>query len=145
MLRKLANTCVKALERIAGYTDCIAEVRGKGLMLGVEIVKPNNQKNKFGEPEADPEMTANIQRAALERGLIIEKGGRQGAVLRFLPPLIISYEQIDFALDALSKAILATAGPATISEANAESDQEQWRSYFIHTGEGGADELETLR
>ncbi|OLQ73281.1 aminotransferase class III [Photobacterium proteolyticum] len=132
----------EGLERIAGYTDCIAEVRGKGLMLGVEIVKPNNQKNKFGEPEADPEMTANIQRAALERGLIIEKGGRQGSVLRFLPPLIISYEQIDFALEALSKAILATAGPATISEANAESDQEQWRSYFIHTGEGGADELE---
>ncbi len=67
----------EGLERIADYTDCIAEVRGKGLMLGVEIVKPNNQKNKFGEPEADPEMTANIQRAALERGLIIEKGGRQ--------------------------------------------------------------------
>lgn len=74
--------------------------------------------------------------------MIIEKGGRQGSVLRFLPPLIISYEQIDFALEALSKAILATAGPAKIAEANTESDQELWRSYFIHTGEGGADELE---
>ena len=140
--RKAGQYLREGLERIAGYTDCIAEVRGKGLMLGIEIVKPNGKKNKFGEPEADPELTLNIQRAALERGLIVEKGGRQGSVIRFLPPLIISYEQIDFALDALSKAIIATAGPAKVTEAKAESEQEKWRSYFIHTGEGGADGLE---
>ncbi|MGF1760283.1 pyridoxal phosphate-dependent class III aminotransferase [Photobacterium sagamiensis] len=132
----------EGLERIAQYTDCIAEVRGKGLMLGAEIVKPNGQKNKFGEPEADPEMTAKIQRAALERGLIIEKGGRQGSVLRFLPPLIITREQIDFALDALSKAIIATAGPAKVVEPAVANEQDEWRSYFIHTGEGGADHFE---
>ncbi|WP_041394767.1 pyridoxal phosphate-dependent class III aminotransferase [Photobacterium profundum] len=134
----------EGIERIAQYTDCIAEVRGKGLMLGVEIVKPNGAKNKFGEPEADPELTVNIQRAALERGLIIEKGGRQGSVLRFLPPLIITFEQIDFVLDALSKAIIATAGPAKIVEPVTANDQDDWRSYFIHTGEGGADQFEKV-
>lgn len=140
--RKAGQYLREGLERIAGYTDCIGEVRGKGLMLGVEIVKPGGKKNKFGEPEADPELTLDIQRAALERGLIVEKGGRQGSVIRFLPPLIISYEQIDFALDAISKAILATAGPAKEVEATVGSEQEQWRSYFIHTGEGGADSFE---
>ncbi|UTV28809.1 pyridoxal phosphate-dependent class III aminotransferase [Photobacterium atrarenae] len=133
----------EGLERIARQTSCIAEVRGKGLMLGVEIVKADGSRNKFGEPEADPELTVNIQRAALERGLIIEKGGRQGSVLRFLPPLIISYEQLDFALDALYNAILATAGPASIAETNTDSEQEKWRAHFIHTGEGGANVLET--
>ncbi len=97
------------LQQIADSTDCIAEVRGRGLMLGMEVVKPNGQMNKLGEPEADPERTLAIQRACLERGLIIEKGGRQGAVLRFLPPLIISVEQIDFAVETIRNAVLATA------------------------------------
>ncbi|WP_299018118.1 pyridoxal phosphate-dependent class III aminotransferase [uncultured Photobacterium sp.] len=140
--RKAGQYLKEGLEHIAKYTDCIAEVRGRGLMLGLEIVKPSGKKNKFGEPEADPELTLNIQRAALERGLIVEKGGRQGAVLRFLPPLIISYEQIDFALEALSKAILATAGPAKVTETTSESEQDKWRAHFIHTGEAGAEGLE---
>ena len=140
--RKAGQYLREGLEKIAGYTDCIAEVRGKGLMLGIEIVKPNGKKNKFGEPEADPQLTLDIQRAALERGLIVEKGGRQGSVIRFLPPLIISYEQIDFALDALSKAIIATAGPAKVTETKTESEQEKWRAHFIHTGVGGADGFE---
>ncbi|NMV21007.1 aminotransferase class III-fold pyridoxal phosphate-dependent enzyme, partial [Vibrio parahaemolyticus] len=87
--------------------NCIAEVRGKGLMLGVEIKNPDGELNKFGEPQADSELTLSIQRAALERGLIVEKGGREGAVIRFLPPLIISFEQIDFALRVFEDAILA--------------------------------------
>lgn len=132
----------EGLERIAQYTNCIAEVRGKGLMLGAEIVKTDGSKNKFGEPEADPELASQIQRAALERGLIIEKGGRQGSVLRFLPPLIITLEQIDFALDALSKAIIATAGPAKVVESHAVSEQSHWRDHFIHTGKAGADLFE---
>lgn len=57
--------------------NCIAEVRGKGLMLGVEIQNPDGERNKYGEPKADGELTLRIQRAALERGLIVEKGGRK--------------------------------------------------------------------
>ncbi|MCE0558449.1 diaminobutyrate--2-oxoglutarate transaminase family protein [Motilimonas sp. E26] len=86
---------------------CIAEVRGKGLMIGIEIVEPG-ATNAMGEPLADPQMAARIQRAALERGLIIEKGGRHGAVLRFLPPLIINEEQIDYAAWAFAEAVNAS-------------------------------------
>lgn len=84
----------------------IGDVRGRGLMNAIEIIKPE-QLNKLGQPIADPELATKIQRAALELGLIIEKGGRQGAVLRFLPPLIISATQIDFVLATVEKALHA--------------------------------------
>lgn len=84
----------------------IGDIRGRGLMNGIEIVKPG-ESNKLGQAVADPELAAKVQRAALERGLIIEKGGRQGAVLRFLPPLVISATQIDFVIDTMRSAFAA--------------------------------------
>ena len=93
-----------ALREIQAKFPLIGEVRGRGLMNGIEIVKPG-EFNALGHAEADPELAAKIQRAALELGLIIEKGGRRGAVLRFLPPLIISEVQMSFVTDTLEKAI----------------------------------------
>ncbi|RTZ16745.1 aminotransferase class III-fold pyridoxal phosphate-dependent enzyme [Vibrio aquaticus] len=125
------------LESIQKRVDCIADVRGKGLMLGVEIRKPGTELNKFGEPVADGDLTLKIQRAALERGLMVEKGGRDGSVIRFLPPLIISFEQIDFALRVLEEAILA-AGGHQVSEQEAN---QSWKKHFIHAGEAGSNEF----
>ncbi len=126
------------LNKIKDRVNCIAEVRGKGLMLGVEIVKPNAEHNKFGEPVADGELTLAIQRAALERGLMVEKGGRDGSVIRFLPPLIISFEQIDFALRTIEEAIIVAGGG---EKAEREAKESSWRKHFIHTGEQGATEF----
>jgi len=125
------------LEAMQKRVDCIAEVRGKGLMLGVEIRKPGSELNKFGEPVADGELTLKIQRAALERGLMVEKGGREGSVIRFLPPLIISFEQIDFALRVLEEAILVAGG----NKVDSEHANESWKQHFIHTGEMGSAEF----
>ncbi|EOX3958062.1 pyridoxal phosphate-dependent class III aminotransferase [Vibrio alginolyticus] len=127
------------LESIQKRVNCIAEVRGKGLMLGVEIKNPNGELNKFGEPQADSELTLSIQRAALERGLIVEKGGREGAVIRFLPPLIISFEQIDFALRVFEDAILAAGGSHIETQ-----PQDEWKKHFIHTGEMGSNEFASV-
>ncbi|EJL6734606.1 pyridoxal phosphate-dependent class III aminotransferase [Vibrio alginolyticus] len=127
------------LENIQKRVNCIAEVRGKGLMLGVEIKTPNGELNKFGEPQADSELTLSIQRAALERGLIVEKGGREGAVIRFLPPLIISFEQIDFALRVFEDAILAAGGSHIETQ-----PQDEWKKHFIHTGEMGSNEFASV-
>ncbi|HHX8401365.1 TPA: pyridoxal phosphate-dependent class III aminotransferase [Vibrio alginolyticus] len=127
------------LESIQKRVNCIAEVRGKGLMLGVEIKTPNGELNKFGEPQADSELTLSIQRAALERGLIVEKGGREGAVIRFLPPLIISFEQIDFALRVFEDAILAAGGSHIETQ-----PQDEWKKHFIHTGEVGSNEFASV-
>lgn len=128
------------LEALQQRVDCIAEVRGKGLMLGVEIRKPGTELNKFGEPVADGELTLAIQRAALERGLMVEKGGREGSVIRFLPPMIISFEQIDFALRVLEQAILAAGGHRRESTER----QDNWRQHFIQTGETGAQQYAQL-
>ncbi len=125
------------LENIQKRLNCVAEVRGKGLMLGVEIKNTNGELNKFDEPLADGELTLRIQRAALERGLMVEKGGRDGSVIRFLPPLIISFEQIDFALRTLEEAMLA-AGASLV---DAAVDQQGWKQHFIHTGKFGAQEF----
>ncbi|AVF60525.1 pyridoxal phosphate-dependent class III aminotransferase [Vibrio diabolicus] len=127
------------LESIQKRVNCIAEVRGKGLMLGVEIKNPNGELNKFGEPQADSELTLSIQRAALERGLIVEKGGREGAVIRFLPPLIISFEQIDFALRVFEDAILAAGGSHIETQ-----PQDEWKKHFIHTGELGSNDFASV-
>ncbi|KXF82241.1 pyridoxal phosphate-dependent class III aminotransferase [Enterovibrio coralii] len=131
----------RGLEKIAEKTRCIADVRGKGLMLGVEICDPEGKKNKFGEPLSAPELTVAIQRAALERGLIIEKGGREGSVLRFLPPIIITFEQIDFALKALEEAIDSLVEPKPAVQP-LNSIQNSWREHFIHVGKQGADGFE---
>ncbi len=133
----------KGLQAIQQRVSCIAEVRGRGLMLGIEIQQRDGSKNKFGEPNSDGELTLAIQRAALERGLMIEKGGRDGSVLRFLPPLIISLEQIDFALKVLEKAIISLM-PEEQYEQHEQDPQDSWKQHFIQTGEGGSEQFLTM-
>lgn len=96
------------LSDMAQKHPCIAEVRGRGLMCAIEIVK-ENEFNSLGHPVSDPQRTLQIQRAALERGLIIETSGRQAAVLRFLPPLIISETQINFVAKVVEYALVSTS------------------------------------
>jgi diaminobutyrate-2-oxoglutarate transaminase len=73
----------------------IGDVRGRGLMLGVEMVDPDGTPDVQGHPPADAALASQLQRECLRRGLILELGGRHGAVVRFLPPLIITAEQVD--------------------------------------------------
>lgn len=85
------------LHRLAGRHPFVGEVRGLGLMLGVEIVDPAS-----GAP--DGPRAAAIQQAALRRGLILEVGGRADAVVRFLPPLNVTRPVVDAALGILAEA-----------------------------------------
>lgn len=83
----------------------IGDVRGRGLMLGMEIVDPAGLVE--GTPAADGNKARQLQRACLERGLILELGGRHGAVVRFLPPLIITEGEIDHVAQILFHAASA--------------------------------------
>lgn len=101
-------------ERLAGHLTALqrdqqqlGDIRGRGLMLGVEIVDPTGTPDAQGHPPADGARAARIQRECLRRGLILELGGRHGAVVRFLPPLIITPAQIDTVAERFAAAVRA--------------------------------------
>lgn len=71
------------------------DVRGRGLMIGVEIIDITGCPDPRGTYPAAPELARTIQSQALGRGLILELGGRNGSVVRFLSPLIVTPEEID--------------------------------------------------
>ncbi|MCC9309732.1 diaminobutyrate--2-oxoglutarate transaminase family protein [Kitasatospora sp. RB6PN24] len=87
----------------------IGDVRGRGLMIGVELVDPGAEPDVCGAYPADPALARRVREACLARGLIVELGGRHDAVLRLLPPLTITDEQAHAVLDRLSDAIAAAA------------------------------------
>jgi alanine-glyoxylate transaminase/(R)-3-amino-2-methylpropionate-pyruvate transaminase len=77
----------------------IGDVRGMGLMLGVELVRDRTTK----EP-ANTE-AAKVMELARQRGLIIGKGGLYGNVLRIKPPMCITLEDADFLVDCLAEVL----------------------------------------
>lgn len=93
------------LRTIARRYDCIAEIRGRGLMIGAEVVTPEKARSKEEKNTLDGELAKLIKRECFERGLILETGGRHGAVIRFLPPLVITREEIDSVIDIFDAAI----------------------------------------
>jgi len=85
----------------------IGHVRGLGLMIGIEIVKPNEAQDHMGCYPADGELSALLQKKCFEAGLILERGGRNGCVLRLLPSLLITNDELGIFLDKFEQALLA--------------------------------------
>ncbi|WP_327677052.1 4-aminobutyrate--2-oxoglutarate transaminase [Kitasatospora sp. NBC_00458] len=80
--------------------DIIGEVRGRGAMVAVELVKP-------GTKEANAEVTAAIAKACHAEGLVVLTAGTYGNVLRFLPPLVMPEHLLNEGLDILEGAFAA--------------------------------------
>ena len=83
----------------------IGDVRGLGLMIGIELVKDENLTPATTEAEA-------IRDACLAKGLLIGLGGIDGNVIRFQPPLVIAKPQIDQAIDIFAKVLQEILHPA---------------------------------
>lgn len=81
----------------------VAEVRGKGLMAGVELVEP-------GSLTPAPAAAAAVLERTRERGVLIGKGGLHGNVLRIAPPLTLTLEEADEGLAALTAAFEEVCG-----------------------------------
>jgi diaminobutyrate-2-oxoglutarate transaminase len=88
---------------------CIGEVRGRGLMIGVELVEPDAEPDACGARPAAPALAAAVREECLRRGLIVELGGRHDAVLRLLPPLVMTDAEAGAVLDRLAGALSAAA------------------------------------
>ena len=92
----------KRLEGLGEKHALVGEVRGMGLMQGIELVKDRQTK------EPAPQAAAAVLEAAKDNGLIVGKGGLYGNVMRISPALTVTTEDADQAADILDKA-LATA------------------------------------
>ncbi len=94
----------ESLKELKNKYSFIGEIRGRGLMLGIEILKIGKRPTT-SYSDLDGVLAREIKQQCYENGLIIETGGRHGAVLRLLPPLIITEEQIGTAIHRLSKSL----------------------------------------
>ncbi len=80
--------------------DCIGDVRGMGMMLGVEFIKDRSSK------QPDPELRDRVEMASFQRGLVLLGCGANS--IRWSPPLILSRENVDVALEIFDEAIAAS-------------------------------------
>ena len=97
-VRRVGRYALERLDRLAQEHAIAGDARGSGLMLGLELVDPAT-----GEPDGDAARA--LQRNVLERGLIVELGGRDDAVVRLLPPLNVSQETMDQALAIIASGL----------------------------------------
>ena len=101
------------LEKLKDEVSIIGDVRGTGLMLGVEFIDPNGKVDIMGHPEPSGEIAARIQHLCFEDHLVMEKGGRNGSVMRCLCALTVSDEEIDTMLSIFGKAVRKVDGDVT--------------------------------
>jgi 4-aminobutyrate aminotransferase len=87
----------QGLEKLAEKYECIGDVRGLGMMLGVEFVTDKDSL------KPDAELRDRIEMACFNRGLIILGCGT--STIRWSPPLILTKENVDVALEIFDQAI----------------------------------------
>lgn len=97
----LGEQLAAGLVRLGDKYPLIGDVRGMGLMQGIEFVLDRRSK------EPAPQAVAQLLEETRARGLLIGKGGLYGNVIRIAPPLTVSPEQIAEALDILDHALAA--------------------------------------
>lgn len=96
---KNIETVMKArLTAMADKFDVIGDIRGRGAMIAIELVKDRTTK------EPDPETTAALAKACHQEGLLVLTCGTYGNVLRFLPPLVIGEDLLSEGLDIIEQA-----------------------------------------
>lgn len=90
----------RGLKKLMAKHECIGDVRGVGLMLGVEFVKDKTSR------APDPELRDRVEMAVFKRGLILLGAGTN--TIRWSPPLILTKENVDVALEIFDEAIAAS-------------------------------------
>jgi 4-aminobutyrate aminotransferase/(S)-3-amino-2-methylpropionate transaminase len=100
---RLGELLTTRLEKLAAETGAIAEVRGRGAMIAVELVVP-------GTSEPDAALAKAVVAACAAQGVIVLSCGTYGNVLRLLPPLVIDEALLDDGLDVLSDALVSAIG-----------------------------------
>jgi 4-aminobutyrate aminotransferase/(S)-3-amino-2-methylpropionate transaminase len=100
--KHIESIMIPRLQNMAKQHQLIGDVRGRGAMVAIEIVKP-------GTTTPDSETTTKIVKSCHAEGVLVLTAGTYGNVLRFLPPLVISDELLNEGLDVLEKAIASAS------------------------------------
>lgn len=101
---KIGDQLLRGLRDLGESHEVIGEIRGKGLMAAIELVKA-------GGDTPDPAMAARLMEETKARGLLIGKGGRFGNVLRMAPPLTLTEAECDEGLTVLAESLEAVRAP----------------------------------
>ncbi|WP_433544972.1 aspartate aminotransferase family protein [Streptomyces sp. CA-294286] len=97
--RRVGGLLLERLRALGATTPCVREVRGRGLMLGIEITRP-------GTDEAWPEAATAVQEAARGGGLLLGKGGGHNtSVLRIAPPMSLTVAEAEEGATILEAAL----------------------------------------
>ena len=96
----LGRRLVAGVEEAARGRSCIAEVRGRGLMVGIEFAEPKTLLPR-------PDLAKRVLAESLERRLLLLACGTYGQVVRIIPPLVTTEEEIDLAVGVLEEAFAA--------------------------------------
>jgi alanine-glyoxylate transaminase/(R)-3-amino-2-methylpropionate-pyruvate transaminase len=95
--KRLGETLFAGLHALQKKYTCIGDVRGKGLMVGVELIEDENKTPAT-------KLTADVFETCKDMGLIIGKGGYYGNVLRIKPPMCMTQADVVFMLEVLDEA-----------------------------------------
>ncbi|HEY0500879.1 MAG TPA: aspartate aminotransferase family protein [Kutzneria sp.] len=106
---KLGNKLMNGLRHIGDENPVVSDVRGKGLMIGIELVEP-------GGDEPSVRAAVKMMEETRRRGLLVGKGGLNGNVLRLAPPMTLTEPEADEALEILAESIAVTNSWATNEE-----------------------------
>jgi alanine-glyoxylate transaminase / (R)-3-amino-2-methylpropionate-pyruvate transaminase len=96
--RKVGGALLERLKDLQQRHASIGDVRGRGLMLAIEMVKDRKTK------EPDAEITAAVFENCREQGLILSKSGPHRSVLRMVPPMCLSMDDVDRVADGIDRA-----------------------------------------
>jgi len=99
-VEKLGTEALKYLLDFSKESKYIGDVRGKGLMIGVEFVKDKENKEPFSN------FVGKLVLETFKRGIIVWKAGHYGNVVRFLPPLVITEELLMRGLEIFRETVL---------------------------------------
>ncbi|MBR2438837.1 MAG: diaminobutyrate--2-oxoglutarate transaminase family protein [Lentisphaeria bacterium] len=95
----------KRMLELKNKVSIIGDIRGKGLMLGCEFVDPKGAKDSLGALPGSGEIAARVQHECFNNKLVMERGGRHGAVMRCLCALNVTFDEINTMLDIFEKVV----------------------------------------
>jgi diaminobutyrate-2-oxoglutarate transaminase len=102
----LGDQMLSSLRELQRDSRIVGDVRGKGLMLGIEFVRDKDTK------EPHPEAARAVRSVCHRHGLLTEVGGHYNNVARFLPPLVLTHELAERGVAIFIDAVMEVEGSA---------------------------------